>query len=275
MDTQTAFRILELLPSSSPDEIDLAYRRLARHRHPDAGGSEAAMAELNEAREVALTSKSRTTALVTLETIRDIVVASNQELAQRQELRAETAQIVERLKERATNRLRRYKDLSALFGGISAAALFLGKDLPAQYIRSLPLDERMAGIMSFMALSIAIYAGVTFWFLSDRIRRTEAGIEELKQALSIRSRYVNFLASLVPHDEPWTLAQLERSIEAWDGSEEVRWQSWRSIAQIVGATAFAELLIAKGRELQLLQTSETILDGEFLERYSLRLPVST
>lgn len=43
-------------PSSKPDRvgIELQYRTLAKQRHPDAGGSEAAMAELNAARDEAL-----------------------------------------------------------------------------------------------------------------------------------------------------------------------------------------------------------------------------
>lgn len=36
------------------DEINAAYKRLARERHPDAGGSDAMMAELNAARDAAL-----------------------------------------------------------------------------------------------------------------------------------------------------------------------------------------------------------------------------
>lgn len=46
------YRILQVHPEASPEVIQAAYRRLARQRHPDSGGSDAAMQELNEAYEV-------------------------------------------------------------------------------------------------------------------------------------------------------------------------------------------------------------------------------
>ncbi len=46
------YRILQVHPEASFEVIQAAYRRLARQRHPDSGGSDAAMQELNEAYEV-------------------------------------------------------------------------------------------------------------------------------------------------------------------------------------------------------------------------------
>lgn len=46
--------ILGLSPGASLDQITAAYRAKARAAHPDAGGSTAAMAELNDAREAAM-----------------------------------------------------------------------------------------------------------------------------------------------------------------------------------------------------------------------------
>lgn len=46
--------VLGLKPNARREEIDAAYRRLASQRHPDVGGSDTAMAELNLARDRAL-----------------------------------------------------------------------------------------------------------------------------------------------------------------------------------------------------------------------------
>lgn len=46
--------VLGVAPTAGRDEIEAAYRRLARERHPDAGGSDAMMSELNVARAAAL-----------------------------------------------------------------------------------------------------------------------------------------------------------------------------------------------------------------------------
>lgn len=45
------WEVLEVAPIASPTDVESAYRRLARQRHPDNGGSDAAMAELNLARD--------------------------------------------------------------------------------------------------------------------------------------------------------------------------------------------------------------------------------
>lgn len=50
--------ILEVERNASLAEIDAAYRDLAKKRHPDAGGSEALMAELNHARDQARKERS-------------------------------------------------------------------------------------------------------------------------------------------------------------------------------------------------------------------------
>ena len=48
--------ILGVDPDASAAEIDAAYKRLARETHPDTGGSDAAMATLNQARAAARSS---------------------------------------------------------------------------------------------------------------------------------------------------------------------------------------------------------------------------
>lgn len=49
--------VLQVRPDASVEAIEANFRRLARDRHPDAGGSDAAMAELNGARAAALAAR--------------------------------------------------------------------------------------------------------------------------------------------------------------------------------------------------------------------------
>lgn len=49
--------VLQVKPDSSRDVIEENFRRLARDRHPDSGGSHDAMSALNEAREAALKAR--------------------------------------------------------------------------------------------------------------------------------------------------------------------------------------------------------------------------
>lgn len=49
--------VLEVKPDATREVIEANFRRLARDRHPDAGGTNAAMAELNEARAAGLAAR--------------------------------------------------------------------------------------------------------------------------------------------------------------------------------------------------------------------------
>lgn len=55
---KSCWDILGLRPGSSAEEIQAAWRRLAAQHHPDRGGSEARMAEINTARDDALKGKA-------------------------------------------------------------------------------------------------------------------------------------------------------------------------------------------------------------------------
>jgi len=50
--------VLQVKPDASPDVIEANFRRLAQDRHPDRGGSDSAMAELNQARADALAARA-------------------------------------------------------------------------------------------------------------------------------------------------------------------------------------------------------------------------
>lgn len=52
MSADQAYAILGLKPGASNDDIQIAYKRLMQKMHPDAGGSSALAAQVNEARDV-------------------------------------------------------------------------------------------------------------------------------------------------------------------------------------------------------------------------------
>ena len=54
VETRDPFEVLGLRPGASPVLIDAAYKALSKEAHPDTGGSEDAMTELNEARAAAI-----------------------------------------------------------------------------------------------------------------------------------------------------------------------------------------------------------------------------
>jgi predicted tellurium resistance membrane protein TerC len=54
MSVDEAYAVLGLKPGASKDEIQTAYKRLMQKVHPDAGGTTALAAQINEARDVLL-----------------------------------------------------------------------------------------------------------------------------------------------------------------------------------------------------------------------------
>jgi hypothetical protein len=50
--------VLQVKPDATRDAIEANFRRLARERHPDRGGTDQAMAELNEARDAAMRARA-------------------------------------------------------------------------------------------------------------------------------------------------------------------------------------------------------------------------
>jgi DnaJ-domain-containing protein 1 len=59
LDDQDPYRVLGVSPSDSPDVVRARFKELALERHPDRGGSEAKMRELNLAYEKILRHRQR------------------------------------------------------------------------------------------------------------------------------------------------------------------------------------------------------------------------
>ncbi|MBF0269882.1 MAG: DnaJ domain-containing protein [Alphaproteobacteria bacterium] len=57
MSSEEAYAVLGLKPGASSDEIQIAYKRLIQKMHPDAGGSDALAAQINQARDVLMGKK--------------------------------------------------------------------------------------------------------------------------------------------------------------------------------------------------------------------------
>jgi hypothetical protein len=56
--TRPWFEVLQVLPDAPAEVIEAAFRAMAKRLHPDAGGSEKAMAELNAARDQAIKERA-------------------------------------------------------------------------------------------------------------------------------------------------------------------------------------------------------------------------
>lgn len=136
MDIDNAFKILGLNSSSAIEEVESAYKELALEKHPDKGGDPAEMAELSEARDVLreyLSSKSLPAVIKQF----DLAVQNMNELARNQRnVEKKIERITKDIRETATVQLRKWRQFAIILAGISAAAIFIGKDLPKELLVS-------------------------------------------------------------------------------------------------------------------------------------------
>jgi len=142
MNIDTAFIILGLNSSSAIEEVESAYKELAVEKHPDRGGDHAVMAELSEARDVLrehLSSKNLPAVIKQFE----LAVHNMNELARNQRnVEKRIERITKDIREIATIRLRKWRQLAIVLAGISAAAMFIGKDLPKELLGSFQLEAK-------------------------------------------------------------------------------------------------------------------------------------
>jgi hypothetical protein len=272
MDTRSAFGLLGLPLTASPEEIEDRFRELARERHPDVGGSGDAMGDLNSARDVALASLTTTTAVVPSSFLRDLVVASERNTV-RQEHKERAHGLTRRITQVATSRLRSMRNQVAVLAGVSAAGLFLGKEIPAEVFGAISLSPRATGLLTLMAIVFGVTGACLSWFMQERIRRIEQDVQDLEHHLGFRSGYVDFLTEVWPFVDHgrWTVVDLERGIDSWSRELIEPYRKWRGVAHAVGPADFARLLIAKGQELGLLERKEDSDGRRLSESYSLQI----
>ena len=129
MDPQDAFRFLGLDRTATPQAVDEKYRELAKELHPDHGGTDESIAQLGAARSVAMSSLNYWGSLVSaLAAIR-----SGQEQQRMHAERVAKAEETLRIRSSATP-LRQRRKAGGIVAAVSAAALFLGNQLPPEVL---------------------------------------------------------------------------------------------------------------------------------------------
>jgi hypothetical protein len=139
MDYLEAVALLGLDGGASVAEVRSAHSRLAKERHPDAGGSTAEMAALNEARVVALAFASNgTETMVPISVVKDLVrsqINLAQDRSERKEATDRAQRAIVRYEVDRLERRRRSAALAAtVSGGLASSSAFYA----LQCYRALP-----------------------------------------------------------------------------------------------------------------------------------------
>ena len=294
METKTAFEILGLEPTTTPEEIEERFRKLATERHPDRGGADDLMAELNQARLAALTALAHARAMVPIEGVRSAIeLAVTRQEAQRQ-VDQRLASTREDFQSKTTGKLRQFRRMAGVFAAVAAAALFVGRELPSDFLHStptdptgvvgLPFDEpspietpqidalieegnrRISRLWLTAWLSVAGSAGLFAWLLTLRIENVEHRLRELDEQTGTKTLLYQFLQGIlgVSMHERWTLVQLDGAVFRW---EQERESPYASVVADIGSLRFSQYLMDRAQQLRLVAIHEEMSQDGLVEFY--------
>ena len=294
VDSTQAFVILGLDNSASTQEVEERFRSLANDAHPDKGGSDQQMSELNEARATALKFLGDVNAMVPAEALQGALIAAQSHALARQHLSHKIAESRKEIRDRATNKLRKYRRASTILAAVCAGALFLGKEIPKEFFHtniSKTELRRMDVVMreewqdyiedrnteysrlwQMASFNFAICAGIGAWFFSFRIERAEHELKELEEQTSTKTLLYKYLQDIVPTKVSsfWTLEDIAQAIEEWPMES----KQFKRLAREIGPLRFAQYLTDRALELDLIVSKELMVDGVLIEQYSIKAPDS-
>ena len=215
---------------------------------------------------MALNSLLQSNALTPMQTIQTTIelYSSYQREQRLVEDRVEKAQ--EYFRQRSTNRLRQYRNAATIFGVLSAAALFFGQELP-NYIS--PQIFEVTYRWPLWCFVIAVYTGLIAWFLSFQINRVEQKLRDLEEQTGTKTLLYRFLQGIIGkklHDS-WTLEQMADDIDEWVEKS----NSYGHVIRTIGSIQFAQFLIDRANQLNLILIRDELVQGQLVEYYTISL----
>jgi len=275
MDYSEAISRLGLEVGATVEEIRVAHSRLAKRFHPDAGGSTADMAGLNEARDVALANRSANgEAMLPVSVVRDLVKAQTDLVRDQTERREATDRAERSIVRYEVDRLERRRRMAGLVATVSGGLGLLIGFLRAAVLSGVSdaQSETFAVVIAAIACVAAGFA-LLAWTLSAGVKSFEDLVKDASDALSDRGPYLAVITEIEEKSgkpSPWLQGSLNDAISAW--AQEIGLTVRGSVAELahrVGPEYFAKLLIAKGVELGMMEERISNLEGRLRIEYEL------
>ena len=276
MDVREAYEHLGLEIGAAKEEIERSFRRLTNERHPDHGGTDEAMAALNEARSTALKFLDQPTSLVSVEALKTAMALVTTRNEERQLIEQRVAKAQEQLRFQSTNKLRRYRRIAGILAACSAAAFFLGQEFPISGL--IPVDAKgFAEInrsWSIGCFVIGVYGTIGAWLLTNRIDQVEQELRELEDQTGTKMLMYIFLQDILGEriHQNWTLMDLMKEISKW--AEEPIWRkrtgSYGRVIRSIGPLRFGQFLVDRAQQIGLVSAHDESDQGDFVEYYKLR-----
>lgn len=286
MNIADAYALLGLGMRATVAEIEARFRELAQTAHPDTGGSDLAMKQLNAAREIAIDFANTKNSLV-------VLGVGEPTPATHIDLRASSDRAFSRVLRHHVGRLRALQRLSAALAAVGVfAGLLAGRLVPLAGAVGFDLGGPAGLAMVALGAPFLLVTGavqLAVWSL-------KSATEDMNEALSDRSTFVDVISELnLDLEAPIRLANLESAIRWWTTGRIAASDEYVSLSRLIGMTRrnpfgsstplrqlairigsrdFARLLLAKGEEVGLLRRGERFEGGRLLTEFTLVLPTS-
>ena len=297
MNEKEAFEILGLDIGATSEDIEERFRSLANDRHPDRGGANESMAELNEARSVALNFLLQSNALTPMQTIQTAIelYSSQQQERQLVEVRVEKTQ--EHFRQQSTNKLRQYRTFANICGAIFATALFFSQELSNNaFLQAFFYESLNSYTWSMWSFSLAIISGMAAWLFTFKIGQVNQKLRDIEEMTGTKTLLHRFLHDILGEklNDNWTLEEMATDISEWAVKSRmaarhrnrntiqlvkfVYIESWAGIpgdynpvVRTLGPIQFAQFLIDRAHQLNLISIRDELVQGLLVEYYKISL----
>jgi hypothetical protein len=277
MELSEALELFEFESKFSETDIDLKFKELAAKHHPDRGGNTEKMAKVNIAKAALSHSLNLGKSLVPIEAIKDIVIATNKGIAAYEEKREASKAAATRIVDIHTSQPKKLKKMATIFGGIAAAGVFLGKDIPEKFYEGLGgAAPEYSAMFTVVGLGIGMYAAIFWWILDAKINRIEQETKDLENNLNDKVYLVDLIHQTLEGlaESSFDKDDLDRGLERWSHEKEYRYTSLSKLIRDAGERELSQLIIAKGLESEILMSRQVTKNKRLKVTFELNLTES-
>lgn len=275
MTADEARTVLGVAPDASIAQIGAAFRRAAKQAHTDTeSGDRDEWERVVAARDALLDHGD---ALVRVDIAQALVRSQSQALERvekRNERTAATESAVRSVMLRHTSPLDRKKRAAWTAGAVAAGVGTLITVIRTVAVGATGYSEGVA-IAAFMAGAYIVAGLFTLigFVLQFRAQQLTHAVEDVTAQLSRRANYLSLLneireSAYLPM--PWGTEEFNDAIEEWAETTSRHPSSLASTARDIGSRDFAELVIAKGVELEVLDEEAEEMEENFFVSFRIR-----
>ncbi len=284
MTIEEAYKVLGLDFGASEELIDKKFRELVKVHHPDKGGDNAKMTELNTAKDLTLSFiKNKDIYALAIRQVRDLISVERQLQTQKEEYKSEAQTLFKKL-DQTRGTYKSIKDISVFVGIIAGIFVLLGSNILPVYQQEVGQDASK-DITKYVLIYGAAF-GIVYLFLSNLEAKVKERIEAFKDNLDNKKIVAKLLFEILflqhereeeferrPKTElkEFSESSFEKSVNEWMGGSRVRTpvtmiaeillasserDSIRKTARQMGREDFTQLVLLKSQEKELIEELE-------------------